>query len=243
MKENKYDQDSFFERYSQMNRSKEGLTAAGEWETLQSLLPEFKDKRVLDLGCGYGWHCIYAMQQGAASAVGVDISTKMLEVARSKTQFKEVEYVCSAIEDIEFEAGSFDVVLSSLALHYIADFDSVLTKVHGLLKEGGSFVFSVEHPIFTAHGTQEWYRDDSGKIIHFPVDNYFYEGKRVANFLGEDVIKYHRTLTTYINGLLTNDFKIQKVVEPKPSSEMINLNDQMKDELRRPMMLIVSAIK
>lgn len=243
MKENKYDQQSFFEQYSQMNRSKEGLTAAGEWETLKGILPDLKNKRVLDLGCGYGWHCIYAMEQGAASAVGVDISTKMLEVARSKTQFEQVEYICSAIEDMEVSAESFDLVLSSLAFHYVADFDVVLKKVHHCLKQGGSFVFSVEHPIFTAYGTQEWYRDQNGEILHFPVDNYFHEGKRVANFLGEDVVKYHKTLTTYINGLLCNGFEINQVVEPKPSQQMIELNAGMDDELRRPMMLIISATK
>lgn len=243
MKENKYDQQSFFEQYSQMNRSKEGLTAAGEWETLKGILPDLKNKRVLDLGCGYGWHCIYAMEQGAASAVGVDISTKMLEVARSKTQFEQVEYICSAIEDMEVSAESFDLALSSLAFHYVADFDVVLKKVHHCLKQGGSFVFSVEHPIFTAYGTQEWYRDQNGEILHFPVDNYFHEGKRVANFLGEDVVKYHKTLTTYINGLLCNGFEINQVVEPKPSQQMIELNAGMDDELRRPMMLIISATK
>ena len=80
MKENKYDDDIFFQKYSQMSRSQQGLAGAGEWETLRKLLPDFKDKRVLDLGCGYGWHCIYAMEHGASSVVGVDISHKMLEV-------------------------------------------------------------------------------------------------------------------------------------------------------------------
>ena len=81
-KENKYDDDIFFQKYSQMSRSQQGLAGAGEWETLRKLLPDFKDKRVLDLGCGYGWHCIYAMEHGASSVVGVDISHKMLEVAK-----------------------------------------------------------------------------------------------------------------------------------------------------------------
>lgn len=90
MKENKYDDPVFFEKYSQMSRSQEGLEGAGEWNTLKNLLPDFKGKRVLDLGCGYGWHCIYAMQQGAVSATGVDISEKMLAVAREKNTYSEV---------------------------------------------------------------------------------------------------------------------------------------------------------
>ena len=73
MKENKYDDNIFFQKYSQMSRSQKGLAGAGEWETLKKMLPDFKGKRVLDLGCGYGWHCIYAMENGASSVVGVDI--------------------------------------------------------------------------------------------------------------------------------------------------------------------------
>ena len=71
MKENKYDDPVFFEKYSQMSRSQEGLAGAGEWETLRSMLPDFAGKHVLDLGCGYGWHCIYAAESGAASVLGV----------------------------------------------------------------------------------------------------------------------------------------------------------------------------
>lgn len=243
MKENKYDNDVFFEKYSQMNRSKDGLIAAGEWEVLKGLLPSFDKKRMLDLGCGYGWHCIYAMEQGAASVVGVDISQKMLEVARQKTEFPQVEYICAAMEDIDFPKGSFDIILSSLALHYIKDFDSVVKKAESLLKSGGSFIFSCEHPIFTAEGRQNWVYDENGNISHFPVDNYYHEGKRVASFLGEDVVKYHRTMTTYLNTLLQNGFCITSIVEPQPSEEMRKTVPGMEDEMRRPMMLIVAAVK
>ena len=65
MKENKYDDDRFFSQYAQMSRSVEGLQGAGEWHILQKMLPDFTDKRVLDLGCGFGWHCIYAIEHGA----------------------------------------------------------------------------------------------------------------------------------------------------------------------------------
>ena len=215
MKENKYDDNIFFQKYSQMSRSQQGLAGAGEWETLRKLLPDFKDKRVLDLGCGYGWHCIYAMEHGASSVVGVDISHKMLEVAKEKTHFPQVEYKCCAIEDVEFPEESFDVILSSLAFHYVADYEILVKKIYRILKSGGKLVFTVEHPVFTAYGTQDWHYNEKGEILHFPVDNYYYEGKRTAVFLGEKVTKYHRTLTTYLNTLLSNGFIINHIVEPQ----------------------------
>ena len=62
--ENTYDRKEFFEKYSQMERSVKGLEGAGEWHELQKLLPDFSGKRVLDLGCGFGWHCRYAVEKG-----------------------------------------------------------------------------------------------------------------------------------------------------------------------------------
>ena len=243
MKENPYDNEIFFEKYSQMPRSVQGLSAAGEWEALRSLLPDFRGKRLLDLGCGYGWHCAYAMEHGAFSAAGVDISKRMLDVARKKTKkWTQVEYYCCAMEDIDFPAESFDIALSSLALHYVENFTPLVHKIYSVLKPGGTFIFSAEHPVFTAYGSQDWYYDEDGKILHFPVDNYYYEGKRTATFLGEKVIKYHRTLTTYLNTLLSAGFILENVTEPQPPEHMMDIPG-MKDEMRRPMMLIVKCRK
>ena len=89
-KNNPYDDPLFFEAYSQMGRSTQGLAGAGEWYALRELLPDLAGKRVLDLGCGYGWHCQYAAQCGASYVLGLDISEKMLQVAREKNRFDQV---------------------------------------------------------------------------------------------------------------------------------------------------------
>ena len=243
MKENPYDNAVFFQKYSQMDRSKKGLGAAGEWQTLKGVLPDFTAKRVLDLGCGYGWHCEYAAQHGAAQVTGVDLSKRMLEVAQAQHSAPQVTYLRQAIEDVSFADASFDIVLSSLALHYIADYAAVVRSVRRMLTPGGWFVFSAEHPVFTAQGSQDWVYGEDGAIDHFPVDNYYIGGKRQAVFLGETVTKYHRTLTTYLETLLLNGFALGHVKEPQPPQEMIETTPGMADELRRPMMLIVAAQK
>jgi ubiquinone/menaquinone biosynthesis C-methylase UbiE len=241
MKENKYDDKIFFDKYSNMNRSKKGLEGAGEWYELKKMLPDFEGKRVLDLGCGFGWHCRFAIENGAKSVIGVDISQTMLNEARNKTKSENIQYICMPIEDIDFPDNSFDVIMSSLALHYIQSFEDILSKVSKFLSKDGVFVFSVEHPIFTAQGPQDWYYDDKGNILHWPVDQYFTEGVRTANFLDEEVIKYHRTLTTYLNNLIKAGFEITGLVEPKPAENLLNTVPGILDELRRPMMLLVSA--
>ncbi|WP_441574525.1 hypothetical protein [Chitinophaga sp. RAB17] len=45
MKENKYDDPAFFESYSQMPRSVDGLNAAGEWQTFRAMLPDLRNKK------------------------------------------------------------------------------------------------------------------------------------------------------------------------------------------------------
>lgn len=243
MKENKYDNEKFFEQYGKMTRSVYGLKGAGEWHALRSVLPDMKGKTLLDLGCGYGWHCKYAVEQGAKKVVGIDLSGKMIDKANEINSDHRIEYHVMAVEDFDYRNNCFDVVLSSLTFHYIESFERVCADVHSCLAQGGEFIFSVEHPVFTAFGTQGWYRNADGEILHWPVDNYFSEGRRTTNFLGEEVIKYHKTLTTYINGLLNNGFEITNLIEPEPSKELLETVEGMRDELRRPMMLIISARK
>ena len=81
---NEYDNEKFFEEYAKMSRSKEGLKAAGEWHQLKPLFPSLEGKSVLDLGCGYGWHCKFAEEQGATKILGIDLSKKMIEEAQKR---------------------------------------------------------------------------------------------------------------------------------------------------------------
>ena len=78
--------------------------------------------------------------------------------------------------------------------------------------------------------------------MYWPVDNYFIPGERSTRFLGCDVIKQHHTLTQIMMGLLNNGFVLEAVEEAEPPEEMMG-NPGMRDELRRPMMLLVKAGK
>ncbi|MED4583141.1 class I SAM-dependent methyltransferase [Brevibacillus choshinensis] len=242
MKQNKYDDPEFFSAYQKMSRSIKGLEAAGEWHVFRSLLPDLRYKHVLDLGCGYGWHCRYVREQQASSVVGVDLSEKMLQKAREQTHDPAITYMQMAVEDIAFANDQFDVVISSLVFHYIESFGELCQKIYDCLKPGGTFLFSVEHPIFTSRKEQDWFVDEQGNRLHWPVDNYQAEGMRVTSFLAENVIKFHRTIATYMNDVIQAGFVIKVVKEPMPPEEMVG-DDWMKDENRRPMFLMLSAEK
>jgi len=243
MKQNKYDEPDFFIKYSEMPRSVGGLENAGEWPAFRQLLPDLRDQRLLDLGCGFGWHCRYAREQGARFVIGVDLSEKMLARAKTDTRDSAIEYRRCAIEDIDFADGQFDVVMSSLALHYVEPFNVVCLRISRWLTTGGTFVFSVEHPVFTAIAAQEWCSDSRGERLHWPVDDYQQEGPRNAKWIGDNVIKYHRTTATYVNTVVDSGLSIAKLIEPKPTTEMLVKWPEWKDECRRPMFLLIAAFK
>ena len=102
MKENRYDDEEFFSSYSHMERSEKGLQGAAEWPELRDHLPDFTGKRVLDLGCGYGWHAAYAADHGAEHVLATDISRRMLERAEeANSRPGVIEYRNIAMEDLD----------------------------------------------------------------------------------------------------------------------------------------------
>lgn len=244
MLKNKYDESVFFEKYLAKPRSTFGLQGAGEWHIFQKMLPDFKGKKVLDVGCGLGWHCKYAADNGAAEVLGIDGSEKMLTAAAEKNSASQISYRLMAAEQIDLPEKSFDIIVSSLVFHYIENVDQLFKKLSELLKQGGELVFSAEHPIFTAEGSESWFCDESGKVLHWPVDRYFSEGIRETNFIGEKVLKYHRSLTSYLNSLIKNGFEIREFQESWPSDDKLAAEPEIyADELRRPMMFMVKAVK
>jgi SAM-dependent methyltransferase len=207
--QNIYDDPVFFAGYQALRQADSGLNGAVEIPALRRLLPPLDGRRVLDLGCGFGDFARYARQSGATAVTAVDVSRKMLAAAAALTDDAAIAYRHSAIEDFEPEPAAFDVVVSSLALHYVADYAAVVRAVFRALKPGGWFVFSVEHPICTAHSV-DWVRDAEGHIGHWPVDQYQCEGRRNSFWFVDGVTKYHRTVATYVNALLDAGFRLER---------------------------------
>lgn len=240
MTQNIYDNDRFFQGYSQLNRSVNGLDGAPEWPTLRAMLPDLKGAHVLDLGCGFGWFCRWVRQNGAARVAGVDVSENMLARAVAETDDAAISYVRADLETLALEPGAYDLVYSSLAFHYIANLQGLMKQVYDALKPGGSLVCSVEHPIYTASRQPEWISLPGGRNI-WPVDSYQLEGPRTTNWLVEGVVKQHRTMGTYLNLLIGLGFTIARVEDWGPSAEQLRAHPEWEEELHRPMFLLISA--
>ena len=105
---NEYDDEHFFEEYAQMTRSRYGLSGAGEWHQLKEMFPPLKGSRVLDLGCGYGWHCKYAVDQGAEEVLGIDASVRMIEEAKKRNADSRITYRTGSLEEMMDMPGMKD---------------------------------------------------------------------------------------------------------------------------------------
>jgi SAM-dependent methyltransferase len=240
MAQNIYDRPDFFEGYSQLPRSVEGLDGAAEWPALRSMLPELSGLRVVDLGCGFGWFCRWAGQQGAARVLGLDLSGRMLAQAAAATTEDVVTYGRADLEALELPPAQFDLAYSSLAFHYVENVTRLLTTIHRSLVPGGRLVFSTEHPIYMAPSKPGWSTDAEGRTV-WPVDGYFHEGPRITDWLAPGVVKQHRTIGTTLNALIGCGFTVDRVEEFCPTPEQIRERPELAEELVRPMFLLVSA--
>lgn len=212
--QNIYDNPIFFEKYKSLRMNDTGLNGIMEEPALRVLLPDLTDKIVLDLGSGFGDFARYAHSMGAKKVYGVELSANMIEQAKLITHTDDIEYIHASMTDLPKFQESFDLVISSLAIHYVANFNQLAKEVYSHLKLGGKFIFSVEHPMCTAKSSS-FMKNINGEFVCMPVDNYQNESIRHTTWFVEDVIKYHRTLESYITGLLGAGFTLDALKEPK----------------------------
>lgn len=242
MKQNVYDDPVFFEGYRDLRANETGLNAAIEEPAITSVLPVLSGLHVLDLGCGFGDFCRFARKNSAANVVGVEISKRMIAEARNRTNDSGITYINSAIEDYRMAERAYDLVISRLALHYVSGYRGVTLSVYRGLRDGGRFVFSVEHPICTAL-CQGWQDDANGAHRFWPVDDYSNEGARKQHWFVDGVIKYHRTIQTYVNTLLDVGYRMNRVLEPQAEEASLRRRPDFADAARRPPLLVIAASK
>jgi ubiquinone/menaquinone biosynthesis C-methylase UbiE len=240
--QNIYDNPDFFAGYSQLPRQVHGLDGAPEWPAIRAMLPELNGKRVVDLGCGFGWASRWMREQGAVSVLGIDLSENMIRRAKSDTSDPKIEYRVADIETLELPEAAFDFAYSALTFHYIRDFERLTRMIHRTLVPGGSTVFTIEHPIFMAASHPHWITDEDGRKT-WPVNRYSIEGERRTDWFAKGVVKHHRTIGTTLNTLIRIGFTIKAVEEFSPSPAQIKANPELEDEIERPMMLLVSSTR
>ena len=242
--QNIYDNQDFFDGYKKLRDNPSAANNLVEKPALFSLAPDLHNKSVLDVGCGYGENCVQFLKLGATKIVGLDISEKMLEIARNENSSSSIKYINKSMTDLDEITEKFDVVFSSLAVHYIKDFDKLVKDVYDHLNQGGYFIFSQEHPLTTALLTQNyWTKNAENERIHYNLTTYALEGERKVTWIVDGVIKYHRTISSIINALSSAGFIIEQMLEPIPRDDIMKQYPSYKKCIHKPDFLLIKARK
>jgi 2-polyprenyl-3-methyl-5-hydroxy-6-metoxy-1,4-benzoquinol methylase len=100
----------------------------------------FRDKEVLDAGCGAGRFSAIVRRLGARKVVGLDISPTNVETAKryvERAGMDGLEFRTGSVLDLPFEGGAFDIVLSAGVLHHTLDWKLGITEMLRVLRRGG----------------------------------------------------------------------------------------------------------
>jgi len=243
-RQNIYDNEIFYKGYKKIRDNNINANNLFEIPALFSMMPNLKNKRVLDLGCGFGEHCRRFVESGASKVVGIDISEKMLKVAKKENSDKKITYINMAMEDLFQIQEKFDIVVSSLAIHYVEDFSGVVEAIYNILSDNGIFIFSQENPLCTCHtGDNRWTKNENGKKLYLNLANYGIEGERESVWFVDNVKKYHRMFSTIVNTLIKTGFSVEKMIEPLPSDELLEEYPRYNDLFHKPDFLLIRVRK
>jgi SAM-dependent methyltransferase len=226
--------------YDEMAKYYENYVDTKPWNALYerpatlSLLPEVKNKKILDIGCAGGWYTKYLLDKGA-DITGIDANEKMVEITRKRTRDKCPVFQADINNKLNFiEDGTFEIVLASLVLHYIKNIENVFYEINRILKINGELIFSIHHPLM--------------EFVYFKRENYM-ETELLEDewTMGEEEIKvqfYRRPLNKMLQPLIDAGFYIEKILEPEPSKEFREkLPEAYERLLKRPNFLFIKAKK
>lgn len=240
MKQNIFDDPEFFSGYKALREQAHNYNELLEQPALRTLLPDPAGRTVLDAGCGAGDLSAFLTARGATTH-GVDLSEKMLALAQKR--YPELSFERLALEDIASLEQSYDLVVSSLAFHYVEDYEALIASIRERLKPGGELLFSIEHPLTVADKQRRYWVQDADGTDHYAFDDYQTEGRRESRWFIDGVVTYHRTLSSLLRPFLNAGWTLEAVEEPVPSEEAIMQMPRIARELRKPSFLIVKAKK
>jgi SAM-dependent methyltransferase len=226
-----YDDPALAAMYARVSAANT-MNAAYERPALRALLHEVAGRDVLDAGCAGGEHAAWLVERGAR-VVALDASAAMVELARTRLGGSAQVVQADLAAPLPFGTGAFDLVVSSLTLHYLADWLAPLREFARVLRPGCRLVFSTHHPLLTLDERRDYH------VIRL-VDDAF------AGF-GPDPVPvrfYHRSLERIVADVIAAGFTLRALREPGPSALIEERDPAMAARLRaHPWFLIVEATR
>jgi ubiquinone/menaquinone biosynthesis C-methylase UbiE len=211
--------------WSERMKSKKNLAHEHlEKPAMYGKLGDLHGKSVLCVGCGTGEECFYLKELGAGRVVGIDVSKGMIEQA--KFSYPEIEFDTQDVETMSFGTGEFDLVYSSLVLHYLRDWRRALSNIKKTLKDNGTVLFSVHHPVYwgatkSKDGTRRsrlvGFTADSKSASDFQIHGDYLNTRLIKDvwFVNMKVNYYHKSLEEIFREIRESGFIVTDFLEPK----------------------------
>jgi len=179
-KPNKLPIQSGYDQWAQTYSYEKNPIKSFSDEMIMKMLPNLNGKRIIDAGCGSGYFCQYAEQQGAKDVVAIDFSSKMIEQANKICKY--TKFQVGDIQHIEFQASSADIVICALVLGHLEKLELIIAKLSNALAKDGVLVISDFHPFLSLKGQRRTFR--IGKE-NFEVPHYIHMLNEYINLLTE----------------------------------------------------------
>jgi len=207
------------------------------------MLGDVRGRSVVDLGCGEGGYARELTRRGAR-VTAVDGSKRLLEVARQRAHAEnlEIDHLCANANALDaIPSASVDVVVASMVLMDVEDYDGAVREIDRILTPDGELVMSITHPCFSAPKS-EWVRDAAGQPQFFAVDRYFDRvafDDVIARGFRQPVIRRHRPLEDYMAPLLGLGLVLREFQEPGVTEDELRLSPRFAYLRRVPYFLFM----
>jgi ubiquinone/menaquinone biosynthesis C-methylase UbiE len=191
-----------FDKYGEIFARQQEKDMNRHWlsEVIQAMMGEVKGKKILDTGCGAGFDSKIMAKKGA-EVVGVDISPKMIKLAKKKCKGLDIRFYIKDMVNTGFRGESFDLVTSIITIGWNRSLKKVLKEYYRLLKKGGQLILADVHPI--------------RKMVVY-TGNYFETGKHWEVSNGWERFGYYRKIEDILNTAIEVGFTLKEIREPKP---------------------------
>lgn len=234
-----YDRDGVHKAYLKHRHSPDNPNDAIEHPIIDQLASDLRGLDVVDLGCGDGRFGRVALEQGARSYLGVEVSQRMAALARRKLEGLAGGVLHQAIEAWRATPASADLVTSRLALNHVEDVASVLRQADEALRPVGRLVLSVKHPVITSNFASL----ANGRRTDWVVDDYVRTGARPHTWMGQEVVKYHHTLEEWLELVQGSGLGLDRLRESRPSREHSRIEQEYERRLQIPLFPFIAARK
>lgn len=181
-----------------------------------TLIGSVHGKRVLDLGCGTGRHCVQMARSGAL-VTALDGSPEMLAMARQKAEGTLITFVEHDItRPLPFGDASFDLVLSTLVIEHITDLRALFREMRRVISPYGALVVSDIHPVMRFRGTSAHYHDATGVAVHPP--------------------SIARDVSDYVNDAVAERLIVERMLERRVDADLVARAPRAQKYLDVPML-------